>query len=93
MSRSNEMLQILKRELGEMEESLLTDICDLCHWPHELGQEELDSKCDECTVYQDLESLLERQRTVAVGECMQIVAEEMLHRPQNPQEGSCNAPD
>lgn len=73
----NAMLEILDRECGEAKEQLLTDICDLCHHPHVLSQEELDERCSECTIPWDLEELLKKQRTVTAGRVMNIAAEEM----------------
>lgn len=77
MSEANAMLEILKRECQEMKMSLLADICDRCHFPFSADQEELDERCNICTIGQDLDKLLEKQRTVTTGEVMKIVAEEM----------------
>ncbi len=76
--KANTMLDILERECGEAKEQLLADICDLCHRPYELNQEELEERCAECTIPRDLEALLEKQRTVTAGRVMQITAEEMI---------------
>lgn len=77
MSKANAMLEILDRECQEMQMLLLGDICDLCHYPFSGTQEELDEHCSVCTISQDLEKLLEKQRTVTTGKVMQIVAEEL----------------
>lgn len=77
MSKANAMLEILDRECQEMRENLLADICDLCHFTFTENQEELDERCSECAISQDLDKLLESQRTVTAGKIMQIVAEEM----------------
>ena len=77
MSKANAMLENLDHERLEMQEALLADICDRCHFPFTTDQEQLDERCSECTISQNLDRLLERQRTVTVGEVMQIVAEEM----------------
>ncbi len=82
MKESAKMLKILKRECGEAQEQLLSDICDNCYWLFALAHEELDEKCSECTVESDLESLLQKARTIAVGETMQITAEEMHPRKE-----------
>lgn len=82
MSKANEMLGVLERELNEMQLSLLSDICDLCHCPHVMSQEELDAHCDECSISQDLDALLERQRAVMMGKVMAIVAEEMTPKEE-----------
>lgn len=83
MSKAREMLDILKRECEEAEEQLLTDVCDNCHWPYVLShQEDLDEHCKNCTVESDLEAFLQKARTIAVGETMQIVAEEMHPRKE-----------
>lgn len=74
---SKEMLSNLKQELQETKWSLLSDICDLCRYPVELSSDALDEKCDECSMYQAVEDLLMKQRTVMTGNVMQIVAEEM----------------
>ncbi len=76
-SKANAMLEILDRECGEAKEQLLADICDLCHHPHVLSQEELDEKCSERTIPYDLDELLKKQRTVTTGRVMLITAEEM----------------
>ena len=79
MKKTNAMLDILERECGEAKEQLLADICDLCHRPYELtDQEELEERCAECTIPRDLEALLEKQRTMTAGRVMQITAEEMV---------------
>ena len=83
MSKAGEMLDVLKRECGEMEEQFLSDICDNCYWAFSLAHEELDEKCSECTVESDLEALLQKARTIAVGETMQITAEEMFPKEVN----------
>lgn len=77
-SKVNATLKILDRECGEAKEQLLADICDLCHHPHVLSQEQLDEKCSKCTILWDLEGLLKKQRAVTTGRTMAIVAEEML---------------
>lgn len=77
MSKANAMLKILDRECQEMRENLLANICDLCHYTFTENQEELDERCGVCAISQDLEKLLESQRTVTAGKIMQIVAEEM----------------
>ena len=82
MSKAGEMLDILKRECGEAQEQFLSDICDNCYWLFALAHEELDEKCSECTVESDLEALLQKARTIAVGETMQIAAEEMHPRKE-----------
>lgn len=83
MSKAGEMLDILKRECGEAQEQFLSDICDNCYWVFALAHEELDEKCAECTVESDLEALLQKARTIAVGETMQITAEEMFPKEVN----------
>ena len=85
MSKAGEMLEDLKRECQEMQTSLLADICDRCHYPFSADQEELDERCSACTISQDLDKLLEKQRTVTTGEVMKIVAEEM--HPEGKEEG------
>lgn len=80
MSKANEMLKILKRELSEAEESLLSDICDVCHWAYICSEDELTERCNECCFFQDLEALLKKAETIAVGETMRITAEEMLRK-------------
>lgn len=82
MSKTNEMLGVLERELNEMQLSLLSNICDLCHYPHVMSQEEIDAHCEECSISQDLDALLERQRTVTTGKVMAIVAEEMTPKEE-----------
>lgn len=72
------MLDTLNRENEELKMSLLADICELCYWPLQLlSQEQLDEQCSACTISQNLDKLLEKQRTVIAGQMMQIVAEEM----------------
>lgn len=80
MSKANEMLKILKRELLETEHSLLSDICDVCHFPFICNEDELTERCSECCFLQDLEELLKKAQTIAVGETMRITAEEMLRK-------------
>lgn len=75
--KSSAMLGILERECEEAKVQLLSDICDLCHQPYVLTQALLEEKCSECTVCQDLEALLTKQRTITTGKVMSIVAEEM----------------
>ena len=82
MKESAKMLKILKRECQEAEEQFLSDICDNCYWLFALAHEELDEKCSECTVESDLEALLQKARTIAVGETMQIAAEEMFPKEE-----------
>ena len=82
MSESREMLDILKRECEEAEEQLLAYVCDNCHWPYVLSQEDLDERCKTCTVESNLKALLKKARTIAVGETMQIAAEEMHPREE-----------
>lgn len=82
MSKANEILGVLERELNEMQMSFLSDICDLCHCPHVMGQEKLDAHCEECSISQDLDAMLERQRTVTTGKVMAIVAEEMTPKEE-----------
>ena len=77
MKEAAKMLDVLKRECGEAQEQFLSDICENCYWLFALAHEELDEKCSECTVESDLEALLQKARTIAVGETMQITAEEM----------------
>ena len=74
---ANAMLDSLERECRELEMTFLSDICDLCHCPYVLHEDELVQKCGECTVYADLEALLKKERTVTTGRIMAIVAEEM----------------
>ena len=83
MKEAAKMLDILKRECGEAQEQFLSDICDNCYWVFALAHEELDEKCSECTVESDLEALLQKARTIAVGETMQITAEEMFPKEVN----------
>ena len=83
MKEAAKMLDILKRECEELKEQLLSDICDNCYWAFSLAHEELDEKCSECTVESDLEELLQKARTIAVGETMQITAEEMFPKEVN----------
>lgn len=83
MKEAAKMLDILKRECGEAQEQFLSDICDNCYWLFALAHEELDEKCSECTVESDLEALLQKARTIAVGETMQITAEEMFPKEVN----------
>lgn len=75
--KTDDMLSILERECEEAKVQLLSDICDLCHQPYVLTQALLEEKCSECTVCQDLEALLTKQRTITTGKVMSIVAEEM----------------
>ena len=82
MKEAAKMLDALKRECEEAEEQLLADVCDNCHWPYVLSQEDLDEHCKNCTVESDLEAHLQKARTIAVGETMQIVAEEMHPRKE-----------
>ena len=82
MSKAGEMLDVLKRECEEAGEQLLADVCDNCHWPYVLSQEDLDEHCKNCTLKSDLEALLKKARTIAVGETMQITAEEMRPRKE-----------
>ena len=82
MSKANAMLDILERELNEMQLSLLSDICDLCHCRYVMSQEELDAHFDECSISQDLDALLKKQRTVMTGKVMAIVAEEMTPKEE-----------
>ena len=83
MKEAAKMLDILKRECGEAQEQFLSDICENCYWLFALAHEELDEKCSECTVESDLEALLQKARTIAVGETMQITAEEMFPKEVN----------
>ena len=83
MKEAAKMLDILKRECEELKEQLLSDICDNCYWLFALAHEELNEKCSECTVESDLEELLQKARTIAVGETMQITAEEMFPKEVN----------
>ena len=83
MKESAKMLDILKRELQEAEEQYLSDICENCYWAIALMSDDLDEKCSECSVETDLESLLQKARTIAVGETMQITAEEMFPKEVN----------
>lgn len=83
MKEAAKMLDVLKRECGEAQEQFLSDICDNCYWLFALAHEELDEKCSECTVESDLEALLQKARTIAVGETMQITAEEMFPKEVN----------
>ena len=85
MSKACEMLDILKRECEEAEEQLLADVCDNCHWPYVLSQEDLDERCKTCTAESDLEALFQKVRTIAVGETMQIVAEEIHPKKEGEQ--------
>ena len=85
MSKACEMLDILKREYEEAEEQLLADVCDNCHWPYVLSQEALDEHCKTCTAESDLEALLKKARTIAVGETMQIAAEELHPKKEGEQ--------
>lgn len=78
MKESAKMLNILKRECEESKEQLLSDICENCYWAIALMSDDLDEKCSECSIENDLESLLQKARTIAVGETMQITAEEMF---------------
>ena len=82
MKEAAKMLDVLKRECGEAQEQFLSDICDNCYWLFALAHEELDEKCSECTVESDLEALLQKARTIAVGETMQITAEEMFPKEE-----------
>ena len=82
MSKANEMLGVLEREMNEMQLSLLSDICDLCHCPHVMSQEEFDAHCDECSISQNLDALLKKQRTVMTGKVMAIVADEMTPKEE-----------
>lgn len=77
MKEAAKMLDVLKRECEEEEEQLLADVCDNCLWQYVLSQEGLDEHCKTCTVESDLEELLQKARTIAVGETMRITAEEM----------------
>ena len=84
MSKACEMLNILKRECEEAEEQLLAYVCDNCHWPYVLiSQEDMDERCKTCTVESNLKALLKKARTIAVGETMQITAEEMFPKEVN----------
>ena len=84
MKESAKMLDILKRECGEAQEQFLSDICDNCYWAFALAfMIDLNEKCSECTVESDLEDLLKKARTIAVGETMQITAEEMFPKEVN----------
>lgn len=83
MKEAAKMLDVLKRECGEAQEQFLSDICENCYWLFALAHEELDEKCLECTVESDLEALLQKARTIAVGETMQITAEEMFPKEVN----------
>ena len=82
MKESAKMLNILKRECQEAEEQFISDICENCHWAITLMSDDLDEKCSECTIEADLESLLQKARTIAVGETMQITAEEMFPKEE-----------
>lgn len=73
----NAMLDILDRDCGETKEEMLTNICDLCHHPYILSEEQLIEKCSECAIARDLEVLMEKQRTVTTGRIMSIMAQEM----------------
>lgn len=83
MKESTKMLEILKRECQDAKEEYLSDICENCYWAVALMSDDLDEKCSECTVETDLESLLQKTRTIAVGETMQITAEEMFQKEAN----------
>ena len=89
-SDAHDMLSILERECEEAKVRLLSDICDICHQPYVLAQAQLEQKCSECTVCQDLEALLTKQRTVTTGKVMSIVAEEM-HQVEPIDGGTRNA--
>lgn len=80
MSKANEMLRILKRELVEAEHSLLSDICDVCRFRFTCNEDELTERCSERCFLQDLEELTKKAKTIAVGETMRITAEEMLRK-------------
>ena len=84
MKEAAKMLDILKRECGEAQEQFLSDICGNCYWVFALAHEELDEKCSECTVESDLEALLQKARTIAVGETMQIAIEEIRSGKEAP---------
>ena len=88
--KSSKMLDVLRRETEDQKQQLLSDTCDLCHYPFDLTQNALEEKCAECTICQDLEALLKKQRTVTIGEVMGIVAEEM-HVVQASEGGARNA--
>ena len=77
MKESTKMLEILKRECEEAKEQLLSDICENCCWPVSLWSEDLEEKCAECSYEPDLEALLQKARTIAVGETMKIAIEEI----------------
>ena len=83
MKESAKMLDILKRECEELKDQLLSDICENCYWPIVLCSDDLDEKCAECSYESDLEDLLKKARTIAVGETMQITAEEMFPKEVN----------
>lgn len=83
MKEAAKMLNILKRECQEAEEQFLSDICENCYWAIALMSDDLEEKCSECTIESDLEALLQKARTIAVGETMQITAEEMLPKEVN----------
>lgn len=78
MSKSQTLLDELKKELENEENELLAAICDTCHWPYVAGNEDvLMEHCEECSICGDLRDLLKRHRTVAIGEIMAIAAHEI----------------
>lgn len=77
LTAAGEKLELLKKECAEMEEHFLSDVCDNCRWCYTLSQEELDEECKKCTFESGLQDIMKRVRTVAFGEVMKIVAEEL----------------
>lgn len=83
MSKAGMVLDELKKELENDENELLANICDICHWPYVAGNEEvLQKHCDECYICGDLQTLIKKHRTVAVGEVMAIAAQEITPKKE-----------
>lgn len=71
MASLNEKTKAKKIEFLEL-------VCDLCHKPYSLMQEQLEEACSCCPVPRMLDELIAIQNSKAAAELMKIVKEEML---------------
>ena len=77
MMESAGIINDLERELEQMQESFLAEICDCCRFPFEMDQEQLEAKCETCKMESNLKGIIKKQNTANAGKIMKIVAEEM----------------
>ena len=73
-----EVLEQAKKRAEDKKNDLLQTVCDLCHKPYSLMQEQLEECCECCPVMEPLKELIRLERTCATAELMKIVGEEML---------------